>query len=103
MDPYFGYALWLSTPASPGVLWAYNVKHLDYLEAFIAANLRERTRDRIGDYRQTLIEKLPAWVKSAKHREELLARIAELRHRLPKRPQPSNLGYGERRRASFPK
>jgi hypothetical protein len=82
MDPYFGYALWLSTPASRGVLWAYNGKHLDYLEAFIGAKLRGRPRDRSGDYRQTLIERLPAWSKSAKHRDELLARITELRSRL---------------------
>jgi hypothetical protein len=83
MDPYFGYALWLSTKTSRGVFWAYNGKHLDYLEAFIGAKLRGRHHDRTGDYRQTLIEKLPAWIKSARHRDELLARIAELRLRLP--------------------
>lgn len=83
VDPYFGYPLWLSTPASRGVLWAYNGKHLDYLEAFIGAKLRGGPRGRTGDYRQTLVEKLPAWIKSAKHRDELLALITELRHRLP--------------------
>jgi hypothetical protein len=83
MDPYFGYPLWLSTSASGGFLWAYNGKHLDYLEAFIRAKLRGRPRTKVGDYRQTLIEKLPAWIKSAKHRNDLLARITELRSRLP--------------------
>ena len=81
-DPYFGYPLWLSVPASGGVLWAYNGEHLDYLEAFVGAKLRGRVR-KIGDERQTLIEKLPAWMKSAKHRSELLGRIADLRKRLP--------------------
>jgi hypothetical protein len=76
-DPYFGLPLWLRANCCGGhVLWAYNAKHLDLLEAYLTARLRER-----GDYlgSMSLVERLPAWLKSAKHRDEALRSIRRLR------------------------
>jgi hypothetical protein len=77
-----GERLWLETECCGGKrLWALNEEHLEYLAAFVGE--RQRTRafpsppgDRqLGDY-------LPAWMKSRKHRDEVLAALASLRSRL---------------------
>jgi hypothetical protein len=82
-DPYFDLPLLLQTGCCGGkLLWAYNLDHLAFLEAFVAARLRERSDAvRAGDgyRRMSMIAKLPAWLKSAKHRDEILTRIARLR------------------------
>ncbi len=80
-DPWLGLLLWLRTPVAGETLWAFNEAHLAVLEAYVRADLRER-----GDYDRRLprpmVDKLPAWLKSAKHRDEVLAGIARLRKRL---------------------
>ncbi|TMR91657.1 hypothetical protein EJK15_48690 [Nonomuraea basaltis] len=75
-DPYFRLPLWLRRPCCGQVLWAYNVPHLELLEAYVAATLRERPRP-AGS--QTLLERLPAWMKAAGNRAEVLAAIRALR------------------------
>ncbi|MEV6371362.1 hypothetical protein AB0L86_31220 [Micromonospora musae] len=62
------------------MLWAYNAEHLDLLEAYVSARLRERGRDMGG---QTLVERLPAWIKDGKHRADVLDGIRRLRALLP--------------------
>ncbi|MEU6205330.1 hypothetical protein ABZ814_17315 [Micromonospora musae] len=62
------------------MLWAYNAEHLNLLEAYVSARLRERGRDMRG---QTLVERLPAWIKDGKHRADVLAGIGRLRTLLP--------------------
>ena len=52
---FFRAALWLQHPFKNDVFWACNQKHLQYLEAYIAAGLREHT----GRTHFTLLEKLP--------------------------------------------
>jgi len=79
-DPYFRLPLWLRADCCGAhVLWAYNGEHLDLLEAYLAARLRER-----GDYpgSMSMVERLPAWLKSAKHRDEALRTIRRLRSSL---------------------
>jgi hypothetical protein len=82
-DPYFDLPLLLQTGCCGGkLLWAYNLDHLAFLEAFVAARLRERSDAvRAGDgyRRMSMVTKLPAWLKSAKHRDEILTRIVRLR------------------------
>jgi hypothetical protein len=78
-DPYLGLPLWLTTPVGDEVLWALNGGHLDLLDAYVSATLRERVPDRTGF---TLVERLPPWVKSAKNRDAVLAGVARLRERL---------------------
>jgi hypothetical protein len=75
-DPYFGLRLWLAVDCVGRVLWAYNSEHLDLLETYVAASLRERG-DRLGS--MTLVERLPRWIKERKHRTDVLRAIGRLR------------------------
>jgi uncharacterized C2H2 Zn-finger protein len=75
-DPYFGLQLWLSADCRGHVLWAYNAGHLDLLHDYVAAQVRDRG-DRLGT--MSLVERLPAWIKEAKHRDEVLKTIGRLR------------------------
>ncbi|MEV6393280.1 hypothetical protein AB0M39_00565 [Streptomyces sp. NPDC051907] len=74
-DPFFGRPLWLQTPCCGEVLWAYNERHLDALGAYIAAGLRERT----GCLTMCMLDRLPAWMKAAGHRAEVLRAVDRLR------------------------
>lgn len=78
-DPILDLPLWLVTSVGGETLWAFNAEHLDLLESYVSASLRERVPDR---RQYSLVEKLPAWVKSAKNRDAVLAGIARLRERL---------------------
>ncbi|MEU4540732.1 hypothetical protein AB0G15_38460 [Streptosporangium sp. NPDC023825] len=77
---YAGLDLWLQTPCGNHVLWAYDAEHLDFLERYVRAFIREREPNRNA----SLASRLPAWVKDAKNRDLVLARCATLRARLPK-------------------
>ena len=72
---YFQAELWLKAPFKNDVFWAYNDKHLAYLERYISATIREH-KDRTGF---TLLEKLPKFYHEAKNRESLLKIITKLK------------------------
>ncbi|MES2734519.1 MAG: hypothetical protein V4714_22415 [Bacteroidota bacterium] len=74
-DPFFGLELWLQSRFRNHLFWAYNLEHLQYMEEYIAAKLRER-QDR--KY-MTLVEKLPEFIKSRKNREDLLKLVEKLK------------------------
>lgn len=74
-DPYFGLPLWLQAPCCGNVLWAYNAEHLDLLERYVGARLRERGREP----EMTMLAKLPQWIKSANNRDQVLKTIRKLR------------------------
>jgi hypothetical protein len=76
-DWYFHQPLWLQIPCCGEVLWAFNEEHLDMLEDFVGAKLREVKPH------GTLASRLPEWMKTAKHREEVLKCIQKLRVMLP--------------------
>ncbi|MFI9448833.1 TFIIB-type zinc ribbon-containing protein [Amycolatopsis sp. NPDC052450] len=78
IDPFFREPLWLRAECCGGnTLWAFHVGHLDLIERFVAATLRERgLGDRPG---LTLVARLPSWMTTAKHRAEVLRTIAKLR------------------------
>ena len=78
VDQYTGLPLWLQTPCAGHVLWAWNGDHLDFLERYVAADLRERT----PNANVSLASRLPRWIKSAKHRDEVLKGVRRLRKRL---------------------
>jgi hypothetical protein len=74
-DSRFGVPLWLRTECCGGhLLWANNEAHLDYLESYIGATLRERPVGPSG-----LAWYLPAWMKQAKRRDEVLRALGHLR------------------------
>lgn len=71
--------LWLKTTTRHGEVWAYNLEHLDLLRRFVAADLRERDPWYEHGRKMTYIGRLPAWIKSAKNRTEVLRAIDRLR------------------------
>jgi hypothetical protein len=81
-DPYFGLPLWLRTEIRRHILWAYNARHLTLLENYLGAALRERAPG-FSCCEMTMLEELPAWMKTAKNRDSLLAATRELRKRAP--------------------
>ncbi|GAB3841427.1 hypothetical protein ACFPIJ_43890 [Dactylosporangium cerinum] len=77
VDPFFQVPLWLRAECCGGhTLWALHRRHLDLLDDYVGAKLRT---DGPG---MTLTARLPAWLKSAKHRAEILRVIDRLRHTL---------------------
>lgn len=76
-DWYFRLPLWLQISCCGETLWAYNLKHLEILENYIAAKLRERTKKG----RNSFLSKLPNWMKSAKNRREVLKAISKLKEK----------------------
>ena len=79
-DDYFGLPLWLQTHCRGEVLWAYNERHLELIESIAKATLRERARDgKYGWANQSLISRLPAWIKAKKNRKDVLDAISRLR------------------------
>ncbi len=80
VDPFFRRPLWLRAGCCGGhTLWAFNRSHLAVLEGYVGARLRERGT---GPGGMTLVARLPAWMKSARHRAEILRVIARLRDTL---------------------
>lgn len=79
-DPFLRQPLWLQTDIDGQVLWAYNERHLDYLEAYVAARLREgyltANHARIW---MAMADRLPTWLKAANNRERILRSIARMR------------------------
>ena len=71
--------LWLRTGTRHGELWAYNLQHLDLIRRFVAADLRERAPWYDTGQKMTLVARLPAWMKSAKNRDEVLRAVDRLR------------------------
>lgn len=82
VDPFFQRPVWLQASCCGHVLWAYNSRHLDLLEAYVAAKLRERG-DLVAWAPASLVERLPTWLKTSKNRAEVLRAIGRLRLTLP--------------------
>ncbi|MEV1008529.1 hypothetical protein [Streptomyces sp. NPDC049881] len=77
-DPYFGLPLWLQTGTRHGWVWAYNLEHLDLVRRFVQASVRERAPWYDTGQRMTLVARLPAWIKRAKNRDEVLRAVRRI-------------------------
>jgi hypothetical protein len=78
-DSYFGLPLWLQTEVGDRTLWAYNDRHLQFIKAFVQATIRERSEHPGQGWRnQSVISRLPEWIKLAKNRKRVLKAIALL-------------------------
>ncbi|MEV0375727.1 hypothetical protein AB0I10_39325 [Streptomyces sp. NPDC050636] len=77
-DPYFGMPLWLQVETRHGWLWAYNLEHLDLIRRFVQASLRERAPWNDTGQKMTLVARLPAWIKRAKNRDEVLRAVSRI-------------------------
>ncbi len=60
IDSIFRLPLWLQIPCCSEVLWAYNTAHLEFLEWYVQATLRERQGDR--GYHRSIAVRLPRWI-----------------------------------------
>lgn len=76
VDPFFRRPLWLQTRCAGQVLWAYDEEHVDALAAYVGAQLRERSLLRPT---RAMFARLPAWMKKAENRTEVLAGLETLR------------------------
>jgi hypothetical protein len=76
VDPWFGEPLWLRAEFRGQPLWAYNARHLAELRAYVAAAHRERTPAQGAA--MSMLEKLPSWMTSAKHRDDLVAALEKM-------------------------
>jgi hypothetical protein len=84
-DPYLGLPLWLQAPCRGHVLWAWNERHLDALEGWIGADLRERAASTPAppiDVHETMLESLPTWMTERTARDDVLRVLRLLRVRL---------------------
>lgn len=73
-EPAFGLELRLQTRCAGHLLWAYNPAHLDFIDHYVRADLRERE----GTMNGSLASRLPKWMKSSRHRNEIRRAIARL-------------------------
>ncbi|MFF9172437.1 MULTISPECIES: hypothetical protein [unclassified Streptomyces] len=77
-DPYFGAPLLLQVETRHGWLWAYNPEHLDLIRRFVQASLRERAPWYDTGQKMTVVARLPAWVKRAKNRDEIVRAVSRI-------------------------
>jgi hypothetical protein len=80
-DSYFGLPLWLQIAVDDRILWFYNLRHLQFVEAFVRATLRERRTDIHGCRNASVISRLPNWLKAAKNRQRILKAIDRLKQK----------------------
>ena len=79
-DGYFDRPLWMKIPCCGETLWAYNLRHLEFLEEFVSAELRERRQDAHGWSNVSLASRLPKWIQSKKNRKKVIECLKKLRH-----------------------
>ncbi len=85
VDPTFGFPLWLACNCCAETLWAYNEKHLEHIEAFVGATLRETffgTDPPSGYANGSLASRYPKWMVIASNRDAILRGCKVLRAKL---------------------
>lgn len=85
VDPVFGRPLWLQAACCGHTLWAFNAGHLDLIERFAAAELRNGRPGGRDVRNTTLASRFPRWMITANHRDDVLRGIERLRRRLDQR------------------
>jgi len=76
-DWYFHLPLWLQTPCCGHILWARNRAQLAFLVDYVGAKLRED----VPNINQSLVSRLPRWLKSAKNRADVLHGVERLKQK----------------------
>jgi hypothetical protein len=79
IDPFFYLPLWLKIDFEEYTLWAYNLKHLEFLREHIEAKLRERNGQEL--FNKSLGSRLPKWMTAKRNRDALLKKISELKNK----------------------
>jgi hypothetical protein len=78
IDPYFGLPLWLQASCCGKLLWAFNKGHLDFLKGYVEARIRQE----IPNKNRSMASRLPAWIKKASNRQDLLSCLEALQAKL---------------------
>jgi hypothetical protein len=78
VDPNLALPLYLVENIGGEVLWVYNLAHLELLDWFLGASLRERVA---SPGHMTMMARLPRWMKIASARPKLRRAFADLRAR----------------------
>jgi len=88
-----GMTLWLQTPCCGETLWAFNLRHIETIEAYVRADLREQHRHPTQGWSSgSFVNRLPKWIKAGNHREEILKGVARLKKKLPAGKAARGLG-----------
>jgi len=74
-DPYLGLPLLLVAETRFGALWCYNEEHLRFLRDYVSATQRRRTA---ATHHHSMFVRLPAWIKLAKNRDEVLKGLGRI-------------------------
>jgi len=74
-DPYLGLPLLLVIETRFGPLWCYNEEHLAFLRDYVSATQRRRSPE---THHHSMFVRLPAWMKLAKNRDEILKGLERL-------------------------
>lgn len=75
---FCGEDLWLKANCCSEKLWAYNKEHLEFIEQYVQAAIRERK----PNVNQSLASRLPQWMKRSGNREKILRSVHELKQKL---------------------
>lgn len=79
IEPFFGLSLAWREPCRNGrEIWAFGPSHLAELKRYVLSTLRERD----CAHNRSYFMRLPAWIKSAKHRGDVLAAIGRIEKRM---------------------
>ncbi|MFB7368291.1 hypothetical protein ACFC0D_00345 [Streptomyces sp. NPDC056222] len=97
-DPFFRRPLWLQTRCAGRILWAYGEEHVDALTAYVGARLRQRH----ASPTRGMFARLPAWMKAADRRDEVLAGLDTLRA-LARRSAPADRSDAAHERGDRPR
>lgn len=79
VDPYFHHPLWYMVDCLEGIIWAYNIEHLQVIEFFIATT--DRGRNGLANKNNSIASRLPKWMSAAKNRRTVMKCIEALRKR----------------------
>jgi len=78
-DGYFDFPIWMVIACCGHSLWAYNGRHLDFLDKYVQAELREKPKDGLGIANSSLSSRLPKWMKAKSNRKQIIVGLEKLR------------------------
>jgi hypothetical protein len=77
-DWYFKRPFFYRIACCGHVLWVFNRRHLQFLKEFVSAKIRSRSKGKRGWSNRSLASRLPKWISTARHREDILVSLAKL-------------------------
>lgn len=77
------FPLWLEAKCCGETLWACNVEHLNIIENFVKAKLRESLKTENGYINKSMFSRFPKWMKDAKNRENIIKCIEKMKKTIP--------------------